>query len=171
MVLPKDGYTKILLKPREEDVVRASQTLLGFHPDEMCNVLQIGLQFWARQKGNHDIYTNKQLEDTQKQVQQMNATNVKLTQVCISTFRSKATRPLLFFWNENLINFFLTIPFHSCQTLEDERVKKRSLQLDKEDLKKQIADLESRYAEKARYVVEFEMAKTHSHLSKVSVQY
>lgn len=56
---------------------------MGFHPQEMCQVLQLGLEFWAKQKGNETIKCAHDTKNLKTRLEEVNAQNGRLLKVSI----------------------------------------------------------------------------------------
>lgn len=121
---------------------KASAKVFGFEPDQMCEVLQLGLDFWANQKKNESIKHTQDMKNIRKHLSELEKQNAKMLKVG----RRSVFKLMPLFDLEKESNPCLKL----TQALEDERLKKKSLQSEKESLQRTVSELETRYAEKSR---------------------
>lgn len=80
-VLAKDGVGKIVLKPDDTHIKKTSATMFGFEPEKLCETLQLGLEFWAKQKQNETIQHVQELRRLKKRSEEAEANAQKLSKV------------------------------------------------------------------------------------------
>lgn len=80
-VLAKDGVGEIVLKPDDAYVKKTSTKMFGFEPERLCETLQLGLEFWAKQKQNETIQHVQELKRMKKRVEEAESNAHKLSKV------------------------------------------------------------------------------------------
>lgn len=80
-VLAKDGFGEMVVNPDDNDMRKAGASIFGFEPDDMCQVLQIGLDFWTKQKHNEIVKHSKDMKMVHDKLEEADAQNAKLLKV------------------------------------------------------------------------------------------
>ncbi len=83
-VLPKDGTQKINLRPNDDDVQKACHGAIskaGMEPQQLCAVLESGLEFWAAQQRNEASIHKASLENLKEELEQVKKLNRNLSMV------------------------------------------------------------------------------------------
>lgn len=104
-VLAKDGVAEITLQPDENDLTEAAANVFGFDPQQMCRVLQLGLDFWAKQKNNETLKHIHDMKVMKKKLEDADAHNAKLMKVSRmrhASCESKATSYLYFLFSNQI---------------------------------------------------------------------
>lgn len=81
-VLPKDGTQKINLRPSKDDIQRASHDAIrkaGVEPQQLCAVLESGLEFWATQQRNEALMYKESLQNVKEELERVKKLNRKLS--------------------------------------------------------------------------------------------
>lgn len=102
-VLPKDGVSVIALKPDAAEIKKVSSKVFGFEPHEMCEVLQIGLKFWANQRQNESLKKAQDIRGWKKRVEESEAQVRKLSTV-------RTNNPRYHLTTLNTLSAFQSIP-------------------------------------------------------------
>lgn len=151
-VLPKDGIAQVNLNPTKEDLTTIAAETFGFETRDMLQVLQLNLDFWALQKNNDSLKYAHDANAMKQKLDHVNKQHSKLVKVCnVVQYLNHETPnfPSFILTNSHLYTIFCALTW---QTLEEERLKKDTLQHENESLKGLISEIEAKYAGKARYV-------------------
>lgn len=87
-VLPKDGIGAVTLLPDANEIGKAGSKTFGFEPEQMCEVLKLGLDFWVKQKENESLLHARELKGVQKRMAELEEQNARLSRVCLKDIRS-----------------------------------------------------------------------------------
>lgn len=80
-VLAKDGIGQIVVRPDDTQIRRMGSKLFGLEPEKLCQVLQLGLDFWAKQKQNEAVQHVQQVSGLKKELQEAASQIQKLSRV------------------------------------------------------------------------------------------
>lgn len=80
-VLAKDGIGQIIVRPNNTQIMRMATKLFGLEPDVLCKVMQLGLDFWAKQKRNETVQHVQQVSKLKKELQEAESQINKLSKV------------------------------------------------------------------------------------------
>lgn len=61
--------------------------MFGFEPNQMCEVLQQGLQFWSKQRQNETIRYVQEIRKMKKHIEDSQLQNSDLSKVLIYIYR------------------------------------------------------------------------------------
>lgn len=77
-MLPKDGIGELNLQPNDSQINETAATCYGMNPEKLCQVLQMGVSFWATQMANESLMhkeahkkTSEDLSDCKKKVKEI----------------------------------------------------------------------------------------------------
>lgn len=80
-MLAKDGIGELVLKPDDLHLKKTSAKLFGFEPEKLCETLQMGLEFWAKQQKNESIQHIQELRRMKKRAEEAELCAQKLSKV------------------------------------------------------------------------------------------
>lgn len=80
-VLAKDGVGDITLRPNDSELRTAAESGYGMQPKQLCEILQMGLDFWARQKTNEGIMQKSNQDRILRDLEKSANANRKISMV------------------------------------------------------------------------------------------
>lgn len=80
-VLAKDGVAELVMRPDDAHLRKTGAKLFGLEPDKLCQVMQMGLEFWSKQKRNESIQHLQELDQMKSSLEEAERQANKLSKV------------------------------------------------------------------------------------------